>query len=140
MRLRTRSGDERTNARLRDEFGGRHVRVGGHSKGACHLMFGILALTVDHAAPLSTEKAMVRGDDAFRVVEGNVAGVFTERCRRTPRCQRPHAISHALKEVVTQQLRSIEFLYRKKYFFRIEWFVFKRSWKRVVQFPSGTPN
>jgi hypothetical protein len=46
-RLRARSADERVNARLKDEFGGRHVRVQGHAKVMCHLMFGILALTVD---------------------------------------------------------------------------------------------
>ena len=35
------------NTRLKDEFGGRNVRVRGHAKVLCHLMFGILALTVD---------------------------------------------------------------------------------------------
>ncbi len=38
---------ERINARLKDEFGGRFVRVRGAVKVKCHLMFGILALTVD---------------------------------------------------------------------------------------------
>ena len=38
---------ERVNGRLKDEFGARQVRVRGHSKVLCHLMFGILALTVD---------------------------------------------------------------------------------------------
>jgi hypothetical protein len=33
------------NARLKDEFGGRVVRVKGPVKVMCHLMFGILALT-----------------------------------------------------------------------------------------------
>ncbi len=47
VRFRIRSGVERTNARLKDEFGGRHVRVRGHSRVACHLMFGILALAAD---------------------------------------------------------------------------------------------
>jgi hypothetical protein len=37
----------RVNARLKDGFGGRNVRVRGHTKVLCHLMFGILALTVD---------------------------------------------------------------------------------------------
>ena len=37
VRFRIRSAVERTNARLKDEFGGRHVRVRGHSKVACHL-------------------------------------------------------------------------------------------------------
>ncbi len=46
-RFRERSTVERVNGRLKDEFGGRYVRVRGHSKVYCHLMFGILALTVD---------------------------------------------------------------------------------------------
>ena len=44
---RERATVERVFARLKDEFGGRHVRVRGHGKVACHLMFGMLALTVD---------------------------------------------------------------------------------------------
>jgi hypothetical protein len=47
VRYRERSTAERFNARLKDEFGGRHVRVRGHAKVACHLMFGVLAVTVD---------------------------------------------------------------------------------------------
>lgn len=46
-RYRQRTTAERVNARLKDEFGGRFVRVRGHAKVTCHLMFGILALTVD---------------------------------------------------------------------------------------------
>jgi len=42
-----RSTAERVNSRLKDDFGGRFVRVRGHKKVLCHLMFGILALTVD---------------------------------------------------------------------------------------------
>jgi hypothetical protein len=38
---------ERVNARLKDEFGGRFVRVRGAIKVKCHLMFGILVLAVD---------------------------------------------------------------------------------------------
>lgn len=38
---------ERINGRLKDEFGGRFVRVRGAVKVKCQLMFGILALTVD---------------------------------------------------------------------------------------------
>ena len=38
---------ERINARLKDEFGARFLRVRGAIKVKCHLMFGILALTVD---------------------------------------------------------------------------------------------
>ena len=46
-RYRERSTVERVNGRLKDEFGGRHVRVRGPGKVMCHLMFGILALTVE---------------------------------------------------------------------------------------------
>ena len=37
---------ERVKGRLKDEFGDRQVRVRGHAKVLCHLMFGIVALTV----------------------------------------------------------------------------------------------
>lgn len=47
LRYHERSTVERVNGRLKDEFGGRHVRVRGHAKVLCHLMFGIVALTVD---------------------------------------------------------------------------------------------
>ena len=46
VRYRERSSVERVNGRLKDDFGGRHVRVRGHAKVLCHLMFGILALAV----------------------------------------------------------------------------------------------
>ena len=38
---------ERVNARLKDEFGARVVRVRGAIKVKCHLMFGVVALAVD---------------------------------------------------------------------------------------------
>ena len=38
---------ERVNGRLKDEFGGRTVRVRGAAKVYCHLMFGILVLNAD---------------------------------------------------------------------------------------------
>ena len=46
-RTRERSTVERVNGRLKDEFGGRYLRVRGPGKVWCHLMFGILALTVE---------------------------------------------------------------------------------------------
>jgi Transposase DDE domain len=46
-RYRERTMVERVNARINDEFGGRTIRVRGHAKVMAHLMFGILALTVD---------------------------------------------------------------------------------------------
>jgi hypothetical protein len=42
-----RSTVERANSALKDDFGGRMVRVRGHTKVLAHLMFGVLALTAD---------------------------------------------------------------------------------------------
>ncbi len=53
LRYHERSTVERVNGRLKDEFGGRHVRVRGHAKVLCHLMFGIVALTVDQLMRLT---------------------------------------------------------------------------------------
>jgi hypothetical protein len=47
QRYKTRSGAECCNARLKDEFGARSVRVRGHAKVMCHLMLGVLALCAD---------------------------------------------------------------------------------------------
>jgi hypothetical protein len=47
VRYRERSGAERANGRLKDEFGGRHIWVRGAVKVMSHLMFGILVLSVD---------------------------------------------------------------------------------------------
>ena len=46
-RYNERSTVERVNGRIKDEFGARMVRVRGHAKVMAHLMFGIVALTVD---------------------------------------------------------------------------------------------
>lgn len=53
-RYQERSQAERTNARLKDDFGGRFVRVRGHGKVMSHLMFGILALTAEQLMRLLT--------------------------------------------------------------------------------------
>ena len=47
VRFRERSSAERVNSSLKDGYGGRFVRVRGAEKVMCHLMFGILALTVE---------------------------------------------------------------------------------------------
>lgn len=47
IRYNERSNVERVNGRLKDEFGGKMVRVRGEAKAMTHLMFGILALTAD---------------------------------------------------------------------------------------------
>ncbi len=46
-RFKERTMVERVNARLKDEFGASHLRVRGYVKVMAHLMFGVLALTVD---------------------------------------------------------------------------------------------
>jgi hypothetical protein len=45
IRYRERTAAERVNSNLKDNFGGRFVRVRGALKVMCHLMFGVLALT-----------------------------------------------------------------------------------------------
>ena len=42
------------NGSLKDNFGGRYVRVRGHAKVFCHLMFGVLALAIDQLMRLIT--------------------------------------------------------------------------------------
>ena len=54
VRYNERSAAERVNGRLKDEFGGRNVRVRGHAKVLCHLMFGVLALAIDQLMRLVT--------------------------------------------------------------------------------------
>jgi len=46
-RYKERTMSERVNARLKDEFGASQLRVRGAVKVMAHLMFGVLALTVD---------------------------------------------------------------------------------------------
>jgi len=47
IRYNERTAAERSNARLKDEFGGRNLMVKGDTKVMSHLMFGILALSAD---------------------------------------------------------------------------------------------
>lgn len=47
IRYNERTAAERSNARLKDEFGGKHLMVKGGTKVMSHLMFGILALSAD---------------------------------------------------------------------------------------------
>jgi len=54
LRYNERSAAERVNGRLKDDFGGRHVRVRGHAKVLCHLMFGVLALSIEQLMRLLT--------------------------------------------------------------------------------------
>jgi hypothetical protein len=54
VRYNERSAAERTNARLKEEFGGRNVLVRGDQKVKLHLMFGVIALFADQLLKLLT--------------------------------------------------------------------------------------
>ena len=47
IRYRERSSAERVNSNLKDNYGGRNVRVRGHKKVMAHLMFGIIAVAAN---------------------------------------------------------------------------------------------
>jgi len=47
VRFNERTTVERANARLKDEFGADSLRVRGHAKAMCHLMFGVCVLAAD---------------------------------------------------------------------------------------------
>jgi hypothetical protein len=53
-RFKGRTEAERVNSNLKDDYGGRYVRVRGPAKVMGHLMFGILALTAVRLAMLSS--------------------------------------------------------------------------------------
>jgi transposase len=53
QRFEVRTLVERVYSRLKDEFGARSIRVRGASKIMAHLMFGVLALTVDQLLKLT---------------------------------------------------------------------------------------
>jgi hypothetical protein len=52
LRYNERSTSERFNSRLKDEFGGKNVRVRGYEKVKLHLMFGVIALFADQLIKL----------------------------------------------------------------------------------------
>ena len=54
QRYKARSSVERTNSHLKDNRGGRQVRVRGHDKVYAHLMFGILSIAAEQLLRLQT--------------------------------------------------------------------------------------
>ena len=54
LRYNERSGAERVNGNLKDNHGGRTVRVRGPEKVMCHLMFGIAFIAVAQIMRLLT--------------------------------------------------------------------------------------
>ena len=55
VRYNQRSSAERVNGNLKDNRGGNHVRVRGAAKVLCHLMLGIVVITVQQLMRLGTE-------------------------------------------------------------------------------------
>jgi hypothetical protein len=54
IRYNERSAAERVNGSVKENYGGRTIRVRSHAKVFCHLMFGILALTAEQLMRLVT--------------------------------------------------------------------------------------
>ena len=54
IRYNERSGAERVNGAAKDNYGARTVRVRGHAKVYCHLMFGIVVQTAEQLMRLIT--------------------------------------------------------------------------------------
>ena len=54
LRYNQLSSCERVNGGVKDNYGARHIRVRGHDKVFCHLMFGILAFTAHQLMRLVT--------------------------------------------------------------------------------------
>ena len=54
VRYKERTVSERFNSRLKEEFGGKNVRVRGYEKVKLHLMFGVLALFADQLIKLAS--------------------------------------------------------------------------------------
>ncbi len=52
-RYKVRSTVKRAYAALKDNLGGRHIRVRGHARVYCHLMFGVLAMTAEQLLRLA---------------------------------------------------------------------------------------
>ena len=46
IRYHVRTGVERADSEVKDNYGANHVRIKDHLKVLCHLMFGVLVLTV----------------------------------------------------------------------------------------------
>ncbi len=90
VRYRVRPVVERTNARLEDAFGARHVRVRGPTKVACHLMSGLLALAADRIIRLAAPWRRPTGstDPTLCPPTGTATKRSSQDAPKTPRRQR----------------------------------------------------
>ena len=75
-----RSTAERANARIKDEFGGRHLRVRGHLKAFCHLMFGVAVLAADSILRLFSNRFYIHPARCLGEPAENPA--FPDFCKR----------------------------------------------------------
>ncbi len=90
---------ERVYSRLKDEFGARFIRVRGAGKIMAHLMFGVLALTVDQLLKLTGQNfgfflKPERADSGAAAACALSASAF-QRCS-TPRQSHPMTANIAL--------------------------------------------
>ena len=92
-----RSGSERVNGRLKDEFGGRHVRVRGYDKVLAHLMFGMTVLTASQLMRLIVSADLARLV-SFAIT---VAALLERRCGQT----RPKFDENTESEAVPTPIR-----------------------------------
>ena len=105
---------ERVNARLKDEFGASQIRVRGAAMVMAHLMFGVLALTVDQWLRLSASgqrRGFQIAPCRFRRTSptGRVAaclrGLFCPVCSHPPQSQRTenrHQFARPIHRTVCQ--------------------------------------
>src|SRR6202035_5644401 len=75
-----RTTAERANARIKDEFGGRYLRVRGHLKAFCHLMFGVVALAADSIVRLFSARFYIHPAWCLREAAENPAS--SDLCKR----------------------------------------------------------
>ncbi len=86
IRYNERSAAERSNARLKDEFGGRTLRVKGDSKVMAHLMFGVLALSADQLMRFDVQFV----EDVLETVVSADLSAFP--AKPSPPCWRPSSL------------------------------------------------
>ena len=98
IRYNERSSAERVNGALKDNYGGRFVRVRGPAKVYCHLMFGVLALTVEQLTRLVTQFAGTRRKSGARRESGGLTApkIMENRLREAqwPRRRRNMALDN----------------------------------------------
>jgi hypothetical protein len=86
-----RTTAERSNARIKDEFGGRHLRVRGYLKAFCHLMFWVIALAADSIPRLFGARFYIHPAAGEPNIRRGRCPTRPRRCSANARA-RPHAL------------------------------------------------